>query len=106
MPASVQIPRTSAPEQLPIFSASARKLIPRWRDICRRGRRGELLKRKQGPRGQSHLARVDTQNRDTSLRARWRELDLAVDAAWSEESGVEDVWRKGRGDSQGAEGRC
>jgi hypothetical protein len=29
IPASVQIPRTSAPEQLPIFSASTRRLIPR-----------------------------------------------------------------------------
>lgn len=35
MPASVQIPRTSAPEQLPIFSASERRLIPRWSDILR-----------------------------------------------------------------------
>ena len=33
-PASVQIPRTSAPEHWPIFSASTRRLMPRWRDIC------------------------------------------------------------------------
>lgn len=33
-PASVQIPRTSAPEHWPIFSANARRLIPRCRDIC------------------------------------------------------------------------
>lgn len=34
LPASVQIPLTSAPLQLPIFSANDRRLIPRWRDIC------------------------------------------------------------------------
>ena len=32
-PASMQIPRTSAPEHWPIFSARARRLIPRWSDI-------------------------------------------------------------------------
>src|SRR6267154_2603618 len=32
-PASVHIPRTSAPEHWPIFSASALRSIPRWSDI-------------------------------------------------------------------------
>jgi hypothetical protein len=35
VPASVQIPLTSAPEQLPIFSASERKLMPLCNDIYR-----------------------------------------------------------------------
>jgi len=35
IPASVQIPRTSAPEHCPIFSARDRKLIPRCSDIYR-----------------------------------------------------------------------
>ena len=34
IPASVQIPRTSAPEHWPIFSANARRLMPRCSDIC------------------------------------------------------------------------
>lgn len=33
LPASVQIPLTSAPEHWPIFSASARRFIPRCSDI-------------------------------------------------------------------------
>lgn len=41
-PASVQIPLTSAPLQLPIFSARARRLIPRCKDICRKKKTGQI----------------------------------------------------------------
>lgn len=86
IPASVQIPRTSAPEHWPIFSARALRLIPRCRDIC-----GEISLRIDRGDVRTYLARMDTQDADTRLRAWWWEFDLSVNPPRSKEGGVKNI---------------
>ena len=105
MPASVQIPRTSAPEQLPIFSASERRLIPRWSDILREWMRrietraSGLVEASgsvsvSGSERASERAGVDGKRKkkgcDCCSPGR-RELDLAVYPTGTEQGGVENV---------------
>jgi hypothetical protein len=54
---------------------------------------------------EAHLARVDAEDRDASLRPRRRELDLAIDAAWPKEGRVEDVYAVGGHDDLAAKER-
>ena len=108
-PASVQIPLTSAPEQFPIFSANARKLIPRCKDICSI----KILVHQYALREMepmlTDLSRMNSQNRHSRFRSveerRVRKATREEDESGTDPGGGNSIFRSIRPGRKSAESR-